>query len=114
MSTTTTGPRTTGTPDASSSPGSDGRTSSEPAILQRERAALREILRLVAERADAEAKVEGERTTRAAAADSEYEKTRRNLIEKLRNLESEAVAADAQRRRAIVDAALDGERKAKS
>ena len=72
------------------------------------------ILRLVAERAEAEAKVESDRTTRAAAGDSEYEKTRRNLIEKLRNLESEAVAADAQRRRAIVDAALDGERKAKS
>ena len=36
------------------------------------------------------------------------------MIEKLRNLESEAVAADTQRRRAIVDAALDGERKAKS
>ena len=87
--------------------------SSEPAILQRARAVLLEVRRLVADRALAEAKVEGDRTSRAAAADSEYEKTRRALIEKLQNLENEAIAADQKRRRGVVDAALDGERKAK-
>ena len=75
---------------------------------------LREILGLVAERANAEAKVEGERTSSTRTADSEYEKTRRALIEKLQSLETEANAADEKHRRAIVDAALDGERKAKA
>ena len=88
--------------------------SSEPTILQRARAVLREVLRLIAERADAEAKLEGERTSRNSTGDSEYQKTRGALIEKLRNLESDAVTADGKRRRAIVDAALDGERKAKA
>ena len=55
-----------------------------------------------------------ERTSSAATADSEYQKTRRALIEKLQSLESEANAADEKRRRAVVDAALDGERKAKA
>ena len=114
MSTTTTSLPTIGAPDSNSSPGSNARASSEPAILQRERAVLREILRLVEERADAEAKVEGERKSKALTGGSEYEKTRRALLEKLRNLESEAMAADEKRRRGIVDAALDGERKAKS
>ncbi len=114
MSTTTTSLRTIDEPDATSSPGSDSAISTEPAIPHRERAVLREVLRLVAERADAEAKVEGDRASSAAAADSEYEKTRRALIEKLRNLETEAIAADEKRRRGIVDLALDGERKAKS
>ena len=36
------------------------------------------------------------------------------MIEKLANLETEANGADEKRRRAIVDAALDGERKAKA
>ncbi len=65
MSTTTTSARTIGVPDTSdSSPARPARPRSEPAISQRERAVLREILRLVAERADAEAKVERDRTCR--------------------------------------------------
>ena len=68
------------------SPGASGSTPSEPAILQRERAVLREILRLVAERADAEAKVEAERTSQTTPRPTpSTQKTRRSpLIEKLR------------------------------
>ena len=72
------------------------------------------VLRLVAERADAEAKVEAERTSSDATADTEYDKTRQALIEKLQRLEREANADDEKRRRAIIDAALDGEAKAKA
>ena len=114
MSTTTTSLRTPPAPDASSSPGTLAGGAGEPAVLQRERAVLAEIVRLVAERADAEAKVGEDRTSGSARADSEYQKTRRALIEKLQNLETEAITADEKRRRAIVDAALDGERKAKA
>ncbi len=82
-------------------------------MLGRERSALREILRLVAERADAETKVEADRKSYGTAADAEYQKTRRALIDKLVKLEAEANGADEKRRRAIVDAATSGERNAK-
>ena len=70
---------------------------------------LREVLRLVAERADAEAKLASERTLSRTSAEPNTKRTRRALIEKLQGLETEANAADEKRRRAIVDAALDGE-----
>ena len=55
----------------------------EPEILRRERAVLREILGLVADRAAAEAEVEATRARADATADSEYERTRRTLQEKI-------------------------------
>ncbi len=117
MSTTTsTGLRTLATSDANNigRPGTLIGTTPEPAILERERALLREILRLVDERANAEASVEAERTSSATTADTEYEKARRTSIEKLQGLESEAIKADEKKRRSIVDGALEGERRAKS
>ena len=113
MSTTTTSLRTIPPSDADSSAGSVAGPLSEPALLGRERSALREILRLVAERADAETKVEADRKSYGTAADAEYQKTRRALIDKLVKLEAEANGADEKRRRAIVDAATSGERNAK-
>jgi DNA segregation ATPase FtsK/SpoIIIE, S-DNA-T family len=111
---TTTGAQTTGSPETNSSQGASTRAPADAGTLERERTVLREVLRLVAERADAEAKLEGERTTTGTTADSDYQRTRRALLEKLKVIESEAKTADEKRRRAVVDAALDGERKAKS
>ena len=85
----------------------------EPAILRRERAVFREILRLVAERAAAEAQVEGARSRGDATADSEYERTKRTLREKVQQLDRDARAADEQKRRSIVEAAMRGEAEAK-
>jgi len=86
----------------------------EPEILVKERSVLREILRLVAERAEAEARVEGERASRDGTADSEYAKARQALVEKLGRLEREAKKADKELRRSIVDTAIQGEAKAKA
>ena len=114
MSTTTTSLRTI--PPSETDPSASAITtpSSEPALLWRARSALREILRLITERADAETKVEAERKSNNTTADFEYEKARRGLIDKLVKLESEANQADEKRRRGVVDAALDGERNAKN
>ncbi len=98
--------------DGSSAPATPG--TGEPEILVKERAVLREILRLVAERAAAEAKVEGERASRDGTADGEYGKARQALVEKLGRQEREAKKADEELRRSIVDAAIQGEAKAKA
>jgi hypothetical protein len=95
-----------------STPFSSG--SVEPEILQRERTILRELLSLVAERSQAETKVEHDRTSRNAKADSEYQKARALLVEKTDRLDRAARTDDERRRKAIVDTALDGEAKAKT
>ncbi len=87
--------------------------SAEPEILRRERAVFRDILRLVAERAAAESEVEGTRSRCDAAADSEYERTKRTLREKVDQLDRESRAADEQKRRSIVEAGMRGEAEAK-
>jgi hypothetical protein len=100
-------------PEARTGPAAAATPPSEPDVLQRERAAMREILRLVAERAESEAKVEGDRTSTDASADAEYKKSRQALLDKFQRLEREARSNDEERRRAIVDAALKGEAAAK-
>ena len=114
MSTTTTSVQTIPVSGSSPGPAAPASSLSEPAVLNRERALLHEILRLVAERFEAETNVETERDSSGSTADSEYQKARRALIEKLKRLESEAHAADDNRRRAIIDAALQGEARAKA
>ena len=89
-------------------------TPAEPEILQRERTVLRELLSLVAERAEAEAKVEHDRTSRASRADTEYQKARAALVDKIDRLDRAAKTADEQRRKAIVDTALAGDAQAKA
>ncbi len=86
----------------------------EPEVLSRERAVLRQIQSLVAERGELEAKAHGTRTSGDQTADSEYAKARQGLAEKLEKLEREARAADEKRRRSIIDAAIAGESKAKA
>ncbi|MFI5456634.1 MAG: FtsK/SpoIIIE domain-containing protein [Isosphaerales bacterium] len=112
MSTTTTSPGTSAV--AESSPRVTAHAPSEPEVMGRERATLSEILRLVAERALAEAKLEGEAASSNATADSEYQKARKALVEKLETLDREARTNDEKRRRAIIDAAIEGEAKAKA
>jgi hypothetical protein len=87
---------------------------SEPEILVRERAVLRQVLALVADRADVEAKVHGTRTSGDSKADSEYAKARQGLAEKLERLNREAVAEDERQRRAIVNKAIEAEATAKA
>jgi S-DNA-T family DNA segregation ATPase FtsK/SpoIIIE len=112
VSTPTTSLRSPPAPDAAA--GDVAAATANPSIIDRERGVLHEILRLVADRAEAEVKIGDERKSGGAKTDLEYQKTRRALVEKLQNLETEAIAADEKRRRSIIDAALDGERKAKN
>ena len=83
------------------------RSSSEGAILN-------QILALIADRAQAEAKVHSTRTSNDQTGDTEYAKARQALTNKLERLNREAVAEDEKQRRAIVTAGMDGEAKAKS
>jgi hypothetical protein len=87
---------------------------SEPAIIQQERSALEEILRLVSDRADAESEVEGTRASSDAAADRDYRKARQVLVEKYEGLKESTRKADEDRRKAIVDKAIADEAEAKA
>ena len=80
----------------------------------RQRAALRELLRLVADRAAAEDEVNQSRVANDAKVDTEYAKTRQGLVEKYQSLDREARSDDEQRRRMIIDDAMVGESKAKA
>ena len=87
--------------------------SSEPALIQRERQSLREILKLVAERAAAEQQTADTRKTSDESADRKYHKARGDFAEKVAGLEITYRNADDERRRAIVDAAISGQAGAK-
>ncbi len=110
MTTSTTGVR----PPTESKASASALGPSEPEILVRERAVLRQVLALVADRADVEAKVHGTRTSGDSKADSEYAKARQGLAEKLERLNREAVAEDERQRRAIVNKAIEAEATAKA
>ena len=101
-------------PPAETEANPTGQAASEPELLVRERAVLRKILALVAERAELEAKVHGDLVSGDSRADTEYAKARQALGEKLARLESEANAEDEKQRLSIVKAAMAGESKAKA
>ena len=108
-------PSTTGLrppPESSASPSTMGQ--SEPEVLKRERAVLGQVLALVAERAQVEAKVHATRTSSDQTGDTEYAKARQALADKLERLNREAVAEDEKQRRGLVTAAIDGEARAKT
>ena len=86
----------------------------EPAVIERERTVLHEILRLVSERAVAEEQVATAWSSGDATADREIERARQALTEKVESLRLAARQADEERRRAIVDAAIAGESQAKA
>jgi DNA segregation ATPase FtsK/SpoIIIE, S-DNA-T family len=86
----------------------------EPDLTDRERQALREILRLSAERAEAEAEVEQARASGDESADEEYVDKKRSLTQRYESQTEAARQADESRRRAIADAAIAGDAAAKS
>jgi len=86
----------------------------EPDLIRREREALREVARLVAERASAEARVEATRASAEAVAAREYRRAAEARAERDRARGEEARAEDERRRREVVDLALAGESAAKS
>ncbi len=86
---------------------------SEPELLRRERAVLRDLLRLIADRAAGEAEVEGARSRGDEKADSDYARAKQTLRDKVEQLDREARAADEQRRRSVVEAAMRGDAEAK-
>ena len=95
-------------PDAAPSPASG------PDPIARERQALRDLLRLVAERAEAEAGADGERSAADEAADREHADSRRALDEKYRRQVEKARVDDEERRRGVVDLATATEAAAKA
>ncbi|MGC8640807.1 MAG: FtsK/SpoIIIE domain-containing protein, partial [Isosphaeraceae bacterium] len=106
------------TPQSGPAPSSEVLASSlptgEPELIARERAALHELLELVAQRAQAEAEASGTRDGNDARIDAEYAKTRQGLIEKYVTLDRETRQEDERRRRRIVEAAMAGEARAKA
>ncbi len=83
-------------------------------VIDRERAALRSLLRLVAERAEAETKATKARDSNDSRADAEYQKSRQGLVDKFAILEVETASEDQTRRRKVIDDAMAGEAKAKA
>jgi len=86
----------------------------EPDLVVRERATLREILRLVSERAAAEHEVETARSSDVASADRNYEKARQALAEKFEAMKSRNRDENEAGRNAITDEAASGEAEAKA
>src|SRR5271157_2376036 len=101
-------------PGAASSPQRAAGDPAGPDLPGRQRAALRELLRLVADRAAAEDEVNQSRVANDAKVDTEYAKSRQGLVEKYQSLGREARSDDEQRRRTIIDDAMAGESKAKA
>ncbi|GAC1474813.1 MAG: FtsK/SpoIIIE domain-containing protein [Isosphaeraceae bacterium] len=85
----------------------------EPALISRERNALRNLLRLVAERATREKEIEKARSARTMAADRDLEQARQALSARVEALSTSARQADETARRLIVDTAVSGEAHAK-
>ncbi len=101
-------------PPAPSSP-LDGKVAAASHDLPgRQSAALRELLRLTAERAAAEKDVEETRASNDARVETEYAKSRQGFVDKYQALDREARADDEQRRRSIVNAAMTGEARTKA
>src|SRR5208337_4084984 len=99
-------------PGPASSPQRAAGDPAGPDLPGRQRAALRELLRLVADRAAAEDEVNQSRVVNDAKVDTEYARSRQGLVEKYQSLDREARSDDEQRRRTIIDDAMAGEAKA--
>jgi hypothetical protein len=89
-------------------------TQSSNDLITRTRHALRELLRLVDERSKSEQIVTRDKTTGEQAIEFESSRARQEISTKRAALESNLKNADEQRRRAIIDEALQGEAEAKS
>ncbi|WP_406693831.1 FtsK/SpoIIIE domain-containing protein [Singulisphaera sp. Ch08] len=87
---------------------------SEPAIIERERWCLQELLRLISERAAAEVAVTTRRDSTHAAADQGYQASKVDQTDRYTTRTVEDRKADEERRRTIAGAAITGESEAKS
>ncbi|SIN72136.1 FtsK/SpoIIIE family protein [Singulisphaera sp. GP187] len=87
---------------------------SEPAIIERERETLQELLRLISERASAETSVTSRYASTATAAEQGYQTSKQDQADRYTTRTVEDRKLDEERRRAIVDAAVTGENEAKS
>ena len=83
-------------------------------LIGRERAVLADLRRLTSSRGVEEKRVEEARGSSEAAAEREYEKARRALAEKAASTLASDARGDEERRRGIIDAAMAGEKEAKS
>ena len=88
-------------------------STAEPPAIRRGREALRDLTRLVAERAAAEAEIEQARASRDEAADREYREKRQALDDRFEGGKAAALHEDSTRRRAITDASIAAENAAK-
>jgi S-DNA-T family DNA segregation ATPase FtsK/SpoIIIE len=86
----------------------------ELAIIGRERWALHELIRLVAERAEAEVAVASRHASTDAAADQGYRASKQDQADRYTTRSNDDRKADEERRRSIVQAAISGEADAKS
>ena len=91
----------------------DASDPAEPSAILLEREALRDVTRLVAERALAEAEVEKTRATHDDATDRDYRERRQALIDRFEGLKAAEIHEDATRRRGITDASIASETSAK-
>jgi S-DNA-T family DNA segregation ATPase FtsK/SpoIIIE len=85
----------------------------EGSILDRQRATIRELARIVAERAAAEAEIARTWPEKDAEADREYQERRKALQDRFEGNKAAALHDDSTRRRAISDASIAGEAAAK-
>jgi S-DNA-T family DNA segregation ATPase FtsK/SpoIIIE len=88
-------------------------STAETSTIARQREALADLTRLVAERAAAEAEVERTRSSRDLATDREYRDRRKALDDRFEGSRAAAIQEDEARRRAITDDAIAGEASAK-
>jgi DNA segregation ATPase FtsK/SpoIIIE, S-DNA-T family len=85
----------------------------KPSILDRQRAILRDLARLVAERAAAEAEITRVWPEKAAEADREFHERRKALEARFEGNKAAALHEDSTRRRSITDASIAGDASAK-
>ncbi|WP_165245908.1 FtsK/SpoIIIE domain-containing protein [Paludisphaera soli] len=87
-------------------------TPTDPLLAQRE--AIRSLVVAVAERAEAEARVEEGRKTRESELELDYKVKKEALTRRVAQLEKDETAADERRLREVAEAASAGEARAKN
>ena len=85
----------------------------KPSVLEHQRGALRELLRLIAERSEGESstKARGEATRKAA--DASYQTSKAEHLERYTARLNEVRLQDEERRRTVIDSSVRGEEEAK-
>jgi DNA segregation ATPase FtsK/SpoIIIE, S-DNA-T family len=95
------------------SPSASSTAPSDPRAIQLERETLREVTRLVAERAFAESEVERTRASHDEGADRDYRERRKALEDRFEGIKAAELHEDATRRRDVTDASIASETAAK-